>query len=269
MTYIPEYWKDKQWRARQAQKHTELMAEKYSKEIQHSVDNTVIYDGATFTPKADCKVQNESGLAIDNLDSVSAIFKHNYDENEKIAVLNFASYKNPGGMFINGSKAQEECLCHDSFLYNVLKEFTDSYYARNNLYKNKALYMDRALYSPDVVFEVDGKLRKVDVITCAAPNKSAAQNYLNVTDEENYNVLKQRIKFVLDIAKDNQVDTLILGAYGCGVFGQNPIEVAEIFKYWLYESEYYTYFKTIVFAIPGGVNAVNLHKFSTVFSENS
>jgi len=186
MTYIPEYWKDKQWRARQAQKHTELMAEKYSKEIQHSVDNTVIYDGATFTPKADCKVQNESGLAIDNLDSVSAIFKHNYDENEKIAVLNFASYKNPGGMFINGSKAQEECLCHDSFLYNVLKEFTDSYYARNNLYKNKALYMDRALYSPDVVFEVDGKLRKVDVITCAAPNKSAAQKYLNVTDEENY-----------------------------------------------------------------------------------
>ena len=40
----------------------------------------------------------------------------------KIAVLNFASFKNPGGMFYNGSSAQEESLCHESFLYNVLKK---------------------------------------------------------------------------------------------------------------------------------------------------
>ena len=41
------------------------------------------------------------------------------------------------------------------------------------------------------------------------------------------------------MAKENQVDLLILGAYGCGVFGQNVKEVAEIFKEYLDTSHPY------------------------------
>ena len=93
--------------------------------------------------------------------------------------------------------------------------------------------MNRGLYSPNIIFYKDGNCVSCDVITCAAPNKSTAQKYQNVSDEENTRVLRSRIKFVLDIAKDNYVDTLILGAYGCGVFGQDAKEVASIFKEYL------------------------------------
>ena len=103
----------------------------------------------------------------------------------------------------------------------------------------------------------------VNVITCAAPNKSTAQKYQNVSDEENTEVLRSRIKFVLDIAKDNDVDTLILGAYGCGVFGQEAKEVAGIFKEYLCTT-HARCFEKVVFAIPSG-RIGNLEAFKAVW----
>ena len=118
-----------------------------------------------------------------------------------------------------------------------------SFYDWNNLAKNRALYLNRALYTPDILFK---GVHLVDVLSCASPNKKAAQKYCNVSNEENYEVLKDRIRFLLDVAVDNQVDTLILGAYGTGVFGQDTKEVAEIFK----EELETHYFPKVIFAIP-------------------
>ena len=181
-------------------------------------------------------------------------------QGEKIAALNFASYKHPGGGFMKGSSAQEESICHESNLYNVISQFGDSFYAENNEDKNKALYRDKGLYSPDIVFERGNRQALCDVITCASPNKKVAQKYCYVSDSQNYKALESRIKFVLDIAEDNNVDTLILGAYGCGVFGQDPIEVANLFKQELRGRS----FKKVVFAIPKGRNG-NYDAFRRVF----
>lgn len=68
----------------------------------------------------------------------------------KTCVLNFASFKNPGGGFLKGTIAQEEYLCQNSTLYNVLSQFT-SYYEKNRLNTNDALYWNRAIYSPGIV----------------------------------------------------------------------------------------------------------------------
>ena len=260
--YIKEYWDDKEKRAKQAQKHTEKMEEFFSSFIIKSVRDTIYY-----FPQFECKkkLNKDMNIIVDDIDSVGAIFKYT-KEDDKMAVLNFASYKNPGGQFLNGSKAQEECLCHESYLYNVLSKIED-YYAWNNQHKNKALYLNRGLYSPEIAFcrKVNGSMvaQFCNVITCAAPNKSVAQKYMNVTDEENTEALRSRIKFVLDIAKNNEVDTLILGAYGCGVFGQDPYEVASIFKEYLDE---YRCFKTVVFPVPNGKN-YNYEAFKKVFEE--
>lgn len=161
-------------------------------------------------------------------DSVDAIF--NFTD-KRVCVLNFASYKNPGGMFMNGSKAQEECLCHESFLYNVLSSF-DRFYKQNKDNLNKALYTNRAIYSPKIKFGHKGKTMFADVLTCASPNKYTAQKMCKVTDEENIKALRDRIRFILYILynKREKLDCVILGAFGCGVFGQSPQEVASIFR---------------------------------------
>ena len=86
-----------------------------------------------------------------------------------------------------------------------------------------------------------------------------------ISDKENTEVLQSRIKFVLDMAKVNNVDTLILGAYGCGVFGQNPTEVAEIFKECL-NTSHKNCFSKVIFAIPKGRDN-NLQAFEKAFRE--
>ena len=128
---------------------------------------------------------------------------------------------------------------------------------------NKALYLNRGLFSPDIKFFKNGKIVHCNVITCAAPNKTAATRYQQISDLENKTALEKRIKFVLDIAKENDIKTLILGAYGCGVFGQNPAEVASIFKEYLKND--FNCFDKVIFAIPKNENSKNYEKFIEVF----
>lgn len=252
------YYPNKEERAKLALTHTKEMEDLYKDEIEDCIDETLAYNvNSKFIEK---RLNNKQVIIVDEIDSVGAIFKY-VNINEITAVLNFASYNNPGGKFINGSKAQEECLCHESYLYNVLKGRI-GYYKINHKNKNRSLYTDRALYSPNVRFTKECKDVFCDVITCAAPNKTAAQKYYNVSDEENSEVLKERIEFVLKIAQDNGVDNLILGAYGCGVFGQDPLEVAKIFKEFL--SGKYKCFNKVIFAIPNRLE-MNYRCFKRIF----
>ena len=253
-----KYWVNKEERAGLALAHTKEMEDLYKNEIEDCINETEVYNAnSKFIEK---RLNDKQIIIVDEIDSVGAVFKY-VNINEITAVLNFASYNNPGGNFINGSKAQEECLCHESYLYNVLKQHM-GYYKINRKNKNKCLYTDRALYSPNVRFIRGDKDVFCDVITCAAPNKTAAQKYCNISDEENSKVLKERIEFILKIAQDNGVDNLILGAYGCGVFGQDPLEVAKIFKEFLLGK--YKCFNKVIFAIPNKLE-VNYRCFQRIF----
>lgn len=250
-------WENKEERANTAQKHTTEMEKKYSKEISYSVQNTTIYNtDHTFQALSKEIIPK---FIVDDLDSVSAIFKHH---SNKTAVLNFASFKNPGGKFLNGARAQEECLCHESNLYNILSQFQDSFYTPNLKCLNRSLYQNKALYSKDVLFLHNNQEIKCDVITCAAPNYSAARKYKGILSQENLTTLDSRIKFVIDIAEEQQVETLILGAFGCGVFGQDPKEVSQLFKKYLNKTKY---IRNVVFAIPNSNRDFNYAIFKRIF----
>lgn len=239
------YWNDKAARSVKAKKHLDYVSSKYADNIKVQIANTVLYDAKDLHRSIAAGTPRQSFLAMD---TVTAIFYiSSIRSSDKIAALNFASFKNPGGMFLKGSKAQEECLCMDSTLYPVLDSFRDTYYEPNKKLLNRALYTDRALYTPDVIFENDEHAAKADILTCAAPNKYAAQKYQNVSDAENTEVLKNRLLFIRDIVNDQDIDTLILGAFGCGVFGQDPKQVATL----MHEVFSTACATNIVYAVPG------------------
>ena len=232
--------------------HIKEMEDRFGTEIKYSVENSVIYGGSGKTPG---KVEgaNMPEMTVLNVDSTEAVLQY-----PMAALLNFASYRHAGGGFVTGAWAQEEAICHDSTLYNVLREF-ENFYAENERTLNRSVYTDRAVFSPKIIFERGGKTAECGVITCAAPNFSAAKGR-GVTERENAAAVKQRIDFVISIAEENGVDTVILGAWGCGVFGQDPKLMARAFKERLTTSS----IKRAVFAIPG--NNPNYTGFKDVFS---
>lgn len=223
MSYY-NYYQKKEKRKSEALEHFRKMDILMKDEIRQSVKETKTYGGNGLpVPHTEKKRPGSTvpNITVEPLDTVSALFLH---QQRKTAVLNFASYQNPGGGFLEGSSAQEECLCHASTLYNILIHHPE-FYTWNSRHKNNSLYTDRALYSKNIIFFDNGdtltppRQLKADVLTCAAPNYSAASKYGSVSADENLTALLERIRFVLDVAEDNHVDTLILGAFGCGVFG--------------------------------------------------
>ena len=232
--------------------HHQTMLEQYALQTAQTAQLSTIYDeNSVFVPK---DTLGKPHTVLCDLDSVAAIGR--FSEG-RTAVLNFASFRNPGGKFLEGSSAQEEALCHASNLYEVLSQFPD-YYKNNRRDLNNGMYYDRAIYSPDIIFNYRGKFISCDVITCAAPNMRNGK-----TDRvTNRRTLVQRIHFINQIAEDNNVDTLILGAYGCGVFRQNPYEVAEVFKDEFAE----TAVKKVVYAIPANLDEKNYYAFDFVLN---
>ena len=242
-----------------AKKHYEHIIKNHKSDIEFSIQNTNHYSNFI---KQELVYHNQQEIILDDIDSSSAVFKY---KKGKTALLNFASYKNPGGGFLSGSKAQEEALCHDSTLYPVLEHFIDSFYIKNRKKINRSLYTNEALYSEDILFFNNGDIVKSDVITCAAPNVNSAIRNYNISLSENSDTLKERIDFIISIANEKQIDTLILGAYGCGVFGQNPMLVAEIF---CEKFKNNNLFDKVIFAIPDN-SSKNYISFMNIFSKFS
>ncbi len=168
-----------------------------------------------------------------------------------VAALVFASARNPGGGFLNGAQAQEESIARSSALYPCLRA-AGEFYAFHRSHA-ELTYTDRVIYSPGVPVFRDDKatlLRKpypVTFLTAAAPNRSAIRNNQPELEAEVPAVLRRRAARVLAVAAAHGHRRLVLGAWGCGVFGNDPTTVAEAFAAALdrYSMEH------VVFAILG------------------
>lgn len=166
---------------------------------------------------------------------------------EDVVVLNFASARRPGGGWLEGARAQEEDLARCSALGYCLS-FEDKFYSDNKS-NESALYTDGIIYSPMVPFFRDryynltAKPYPVSVITSPAPNVTK----LSPGEEQLLPVVLQyRAKRILEVAAKHGHETIVLGAWGCGVFGNEPDDVARAFKLALQKVPA---FKKVVFAI--------------------
>lgn len=186
-----------------------------------------------------------------NCSSVDAILKLAVEEKKDIAVLNFASAKNPGGGFLNGAMAQEESLAASSCLYKTLTVHEEYY--RENRVCNTMMYTNYAIYSPDVVFFRNGKFRLIENPVTASVLTLPAVNMGQVllkkeNPEEAERVMKRRMKLSLAIFAEQKCRHLILGAYGCGVFRNDPNKIAAWYRE-LLEDFFWNEFESIVFAV--------------------
>lgn len=249
-----DYFARKNELAERAFRWQSLMNKCMSEKIKESIDGTIHYK-KDFRLNEIVPRYSSMNITCINAYSQDVAYTAGSKFEGKSAVLNFASYTHPGGKFIEGSSAQEESLCHRSTLYNVLINFLSEFYSENKKNITNYLYNDNLLYSPNIYFNKDDydtdydQFVPCDVITCAAPNKSSATRYKRVDDYILWCVLMNRIDQVLRVAYDQKVDNLILGAFGCGVFGNDPYDVALIFTAFL-ESKYFGCFKNAIYAVP-------------------
>ena len=219
------------------------------------------------TPEAAAPQADLPTVTVVDQDSVAAVIERGRGIASAcdLAVLDFASFTYPGGAYLRGSMAQEEALCAESFLYNALGQFKGWYAENRRRNINCELYRDRAFVVPKVRFERERYHSYADVIVAAAPNARRARADYHVDDAALERTMRGRIRLVLAIADELGHDKLVLGAFGCGVFGWDAGQVAELFREELAGGSHVA--KTIIFAVPKGRHDENLERFQHAFAK--
>ncbi len=228
----------------------------------HSLRDRVLASPAQYQA-TDVEVVNESTLA--------GLQRQALLSTEPVGVLNFASAKNPGGGFLNGSQAQEESLARSSALYaSLLKVF--AFYERHRA-QASCLYSDEMIFSPDcpVIRNDDGDLLSqpllASFITSPAPNAGATADNRPHESHLIPDVLQRRSELVLALAAAQGLSTLILGAWGCGVFRNDPVLVAQAFATHL-SGTWSGRFRKIIFSVLDRSESKDtLTAFQTAFAQ--
>lgn len=185
-----------------------------------------------------------------------------------IACLVFGSARNPGGGLRTGARGQEEDVARGSALYPCLRAAWDFYaYHRGH---PELTYSDRVIYAPRVPVIRAGSDHLlpapplVAFLTAAAPNRTAIAREQPALLAGIPNILHRRATRVLDVAAQHGHTTLVLGAWGCGVFGNDPTTVATAFATALQRNRS---FDRVVFAVLDGAwNQPTYRAFETVLT---
>ena len=194
----------------------------------------------------------KSTIKFMNMDAIKCAILHCVNENP--LVLNLADDNFAGGCIESGSGAQEESLFRRTNYYLTLVQ------------KLYPIRKDEAIYSPEVKvvktteqsgWKVipDGLWPELAFIACPGVkypdliyrhNEDGTENE-KVLNENDTEMLKTKIKLIIQIANKYGHKTVVLGALGCGAWKNPPKYVAEIFKEVL--EEYDGYVENYVFAI--------------------
>lgn len=193
--------------------------------------------------KMDEKIKKPGITTVQNDDCINAALK--LSNEGKTCLLNMASYKKPGGGVKTGAMAQEEELARRSNLMCGIDN-RDFY----------PLDMNEYIYSENVTFFKDKDYNLMnpftcDVITIASVNlnsKEAPDDYIDI--------MTNKISTILYVPYKHGCKNIVLSAFGCGVFKNDPLFVSSLFKK-LLDSGYSSLYNKVVFAILNDRNSVS------------
>lgn len=241
-----------------------------SEALANCVENTVLVkpeDELAYGTEATF----DTAFIVKNQTTIQACLEHL--NGEPLVCLNFASARNPGGGFLGGSQAQEESLARASGLYKSQMRHMEMYEA--NREQRSLLYLDYMIYSPAVPFfkdESDKLLTQpyqVSVITAPAPNRGAISANQPERLPEVPETMDRRIKRVLALALKYGYQQIVLGAWGCGVFRNDPAMVAESFyKQLTNGGEFEGKFKKVIFGVLDRTKGTVFPEFEKRFANN-
>lgn len=226
----------------------------FQENLKRSVENTQLLtpqELASLSKEVAFKCNGMSKYYVENTSSLAAS-RALVESGNKVLCLNFASAKNPGGGFLGGSQAQEESLARASGIYASLIGKGERYYSANREL-GSCLYTSHMIYTPQApVFRDDNDELLREIWSCSFLTAPAV-NYGALKEHERSHaksVMQERIDFVLAFAISRGYSHLVLGAWGCGVFRNDPDMIADLFGGALLKSgKYENAFSQFVFAV--------------------
>ena len=233
-------------------------------------------DALVYSPEKgkELLISDISEKPNDNLCKISVVNEDSFQAARRFEnplVLNFANAHNPCGGFLLGANAQEEALCRCSTLYVSLKsDKAAEMYKYNNTHLStvESNYM---ILSKNVCVFRNEQCRLLEepftaaVITVPAPNRNGWA--LLVPKNKIAETMLGRIRIMLRIALKHGYKNIVLGAWGCGAFGNNPNDVSDYFKTVIINEKSGFYFDQICFAVYGKPNSKNIVSFQNTFKD--
>lgn len=187
-------------------------------------------------------------------------------------MLNFASATKPGGGFLNGQSAQEESIARSSALYPSIARHREMY--DHGVQHPTPFSSDYMIYSPSVPFFRDDSGQLLEQPVSASVITAAAVDASRIPDRgmqcQIDRTMKNRMRKVIELAAEQQNRVLVLGAFGCGVFGNDPNRVAQIQRELLVDEGLGRHFDVIVNPIMSrGGDSQNLQAFQRVLGSTA
>ena len=226
-----------------------------------------------------CPKLNLTPVRVLNVDSIDAALELSTRHTEKggapriekpVLILNMANAYHSGGGWLGGAQAQEEALCYRSSLSFTLKNRFYPIPIDGGLYSPTVIIIRHSMASGHGLLDLDKpeKLPVVSVVSVAAVrgpviarDHDGNERYKNIEDRT---LMKQKMRTVLRIAAKNGHRRLVLGALGCGAFGNPKEEVVECWRETLREHELSGgWWEEIVFAVLDGGTSQGLGNFQT------
>lgn len=148
---------------------------------------------------------------------------------DRVAVMNLASGTCPGGGYLNGAMAQEESICYRTTLGSTLAAVQSDVFP----------FEHEVIFTPNVMVIKDRKYRDLPrPETISVVSVTAHRKAKKTLTPDQVSQLERRIRQCLIACEEHKMQSVVLGALGCGVFQNNPVQVANCFRNVLSERVY-------------------------------